>query len=108
MKGQRLADGFVGAPDRGSYWRDEDGSWSCCTPNGRIGSLANHAVTEHEDGTITVTPSILVHPVEGLAYTEEERARLKGLGFNEFDAQGNYPGRPGWHGFLERGVWREC
>lgn len=36
----------------------------------------DHVVTEHEDGTITVEPSILCRTC-------------------------------GWHGYLERGVWRE-
>lgn len=46
------------------------------------GNLANHNVIEHEDGTITVSPSILVTS----RWAGEERQ---------------------WHGFLERGVWRE-
>lgn len=53
-------------------------TWFACTPSGALGNLANHTVTEHEDGTITVSPSILV------------------------------TGAVSWHGFLERGVWREC
>lgn len=40
----------------------------------------HHKVTEHEDGTITASPSILVG-----------------------DGKGN-----SWHGYLERGVWRAC
>ena len=52
-------------------------SWMCCTPNGMLGNLSKHEVTEHEDGTITVSPSILV------------------------------TGEKSWHGYLERGVWRE-
>lgn len=40
------------------------------------------ALTEHEDGTITVSPSIWLKPTPGV----DEH---------------------GWHGFLERGVWRE-
>jgi hypothetical protein len=86
VTGQRLPDGFSGAPPPGAYWREGEW-WMCCTPNGRIGSLANHQVTEHEDGTITVSPSILVYP----------RPR-----------HGDPDERSGWHGFLERGVWREC
>lgn len=39
------------------------------------------AVTEHEDGTITVSPSIHM-------YANNQH--------------------PEWHGFLEAGVWREC
>lgn len=55
--------------------------WECCTPNGSAGNLSRHDVVEHEDETITVSPSILV----------------------------DSPGQPerGWHGYLERGVWRE-
>jgi hypothetical protein len=56
------------------------GRWYACTPEGRLGDLSNHEVTEHDDGTITVSPSILVS------------------GGGE---QGN------WHGYLERGIWRE-
>lgn len=55
-------------------------TYMCRTPNGHTGNLANHDVTEHDDGTITVSPSILVENSNG----------------------------EGWHGYLERGVWREC
>lgn len=55
------------------------GDWTCRAPNGFGGLLRRHEVVEHEDGTITVSPSILIHrPSDGE-----------------------------WHGFLERGVWRE-
>jgi len=64
----------------GEYGKAADGKFYCRTPDGRIGGLANHTITEHEDGTITVSPSILVDSGNG------ER----------------------WHGFLERGVWRAC
>jgi hypothetical protein len=50
--------------------------WYVCHPDGTLGRLVNHTVTEHEDGTITVSPSILSRS----------------------------PG--GWHGYLERGEWR--
>lgn len=56
-----------------------NGVWYCCTPNLNLGNLSSHDVTEHEDGTITVSPSILVSDSDG------ER----------------------WHGYLERGIWRE-
>jgi hypothetical protein len=59
------------------------GTWYGCTPNGHHANLAAHTVTEHEDGTITVAPSILV----------------------TVDRTGDTP-RELWHGFLERGVWR--
>ena len=52
--------------------------WFARAPRGHLGRLRYHDVTEHEDGTITVRPSIL-----------------------------NDSGPNRWHGFLERGVWRE-
>ena len=59
----------------------EDGrSWMVRTPNGHLGNLGNHEVVEHEDGTITVSPSILVSDPSGEL----------------------------WHGYLEGGVWRPC
>ncbi len=63
----------------GCYGKTKDGVWMCFPPSDKVsmGSLANHEVTEHEDGTITVSPSILIE-AEGV-----------------------------WHGYLERGVWRE-
>lgn len=67
-------------PQPGDYWQDADGLWSCRPPwKHAWGNLAKHHVTEHEDGTITVTPSILITTQVGT-----------------------------WHGYLERGIWREC
>jgi hypothetical protein len=91
----------------GAYWIDENGTWSVTTPNGRLGSVAKHTVVEHEDRTITVSPSILVYAVEGCTYEPEERARLV-ASHGEDTVQSWERGRPAWHGFLERGVWREC
>ena len=84
MTGTRLPDGEPdGFPPKGAYWRGTDGAWYGVTPNGLLGGLQNHDVTEHDDGTITVSPSILVQTSRrGAAVT--------------------------WHGYLERGVWREC
>ena len=62
----------------------QDDNWYACTPNGHLGNLENHEVTEHEDGTITVSPSILV-----IGYDNEKKEKTA------------------WHGFLEHGVWRE-
>jgi hypothetical protein len=64
----------------GGYMLDTNGRWMARTPNGHLGNLGNHDVTEHEGGTITVSPSILIS---------------------------NHTGEL-WHGFLERGVWREA
>lgn len=51
--------------------------WQVRPPGFNAGSIPHHSVVEHDDGTITVSPSIVL--VDG-----EDR----------------------WHGFLERGVWR--
>lgn len=51
--------------------------WYVVTPNGLFGNLEKHEVTEHEDGTITVDPSILC----------------------------DQPGLGEYHGHLVAGVW---
>lgn len=86
MKGTRLPDGDIDAFNTtpGDYGRNADGGWRATTPNGLNANLDNHAVTLHEDGTITVSPSILV----------------SGYNFGTERLQ--------WHGYLERGEWREC
>lgn len=70
----------------GDYGRDADGLWYARPPwkhaSGCLGDgegIRGHKVVEHEDGTITVSPSILIETHVGT-----------------------------WHGFLERGIWREC
>lgn len=57
-----------------------NGEWYGCTPDGRLAGLRLHNVVEHDDGKITVSPSILV-------------------------SGGGKSGS--WHGYLENGVWRE-
>lgn len=91
--GRRVPDGTdPGAYGSGDYgrWR---GRWYCrCPypiPDGDYGprmqgALGQHEVVEHEDGTITVSPSILVQTTWGPERTPHE-----------------------WHGYLERGIWRE-
>jgi hypothetical protein len=66
----------------GDYVKLADGTFMSRVPEPQFhaGSLAGHSVVEHDDGTISVSPSIL--------HTE--------------------PNVGQWHGFLERGVWREC
>lgn len=61
----------------GEYGKDSSGTWYARPPGNHMGSLAGHEVTEHEDGTITVSPSILIDD-----------------------------GRSKWHGHLERGEWK--
>ena len=68
----------------GDYWKVllNKGSveWYACVPTGWLGCLVDHKVIEHEDGTITVSPSIQTSAPE--------------------------PSPRYWHGYLERGVWR--
>jgi hypothetical protein len=59
---------------------DGERFWRCVTPNGHAGNLSAHDVVEHDDGSITVSPSILVSDHTGEL----------------------------WHGYLERGVWRSA
>lgn len=64
--------------------------WLLRAPNGDVGLLsgAEHTVEEHEDGTISVEPS--------LAYRGKEWHL-------------DFPGhRRGWHGWLRHGVWSEA
>lgn len=83
--GRRVHDKEPHEYDPGDYgqWREQ---WFCRAPVDdymMTGNLSRHTVTEHEDGTITVSPSILM----------EQGRHAKAS--------------PGWHGYLERGVWRE-
>ncbi len=61
------------------YW-PRGGCWMAVTPNGLATNLKGHTITEHEDKSITVGGSIAVNNGDGLT----------------------------WHGWLDRGVWREC
>ena len=86
MQGKRrdfTEEGFVFL-EPGEYGKGPDGIWWMRPPqsNGFYsgpGNLSKHQITEHEDGTITVFPSILV-------YGHHDKT---------------------WHGYLERGIWRE-
>lgn len=89
-QGRRLADVERGKlpepwPSVGDYWREVDGEtlveWWVVVPSAHPvpSACPGHNVVEHEDGTITVSPSLLVHYGDGEA----------------------------WHGFLERGIFRE-
>jgi hypothetical protein len=65
----------------GEYGKwSEDGCWYAVPPGtDLVANLAAHSIVEHADGTITVTPSILVGD-----------------------------GRASWHGYLSNGVFEEC
>lgn len=70
-----------GSLNPGDYCRTSlEDRWIMMAPNGDLGCLSPkvHKITEHEDGTITVSPSIQFHTGKK------------------------------WHGFLEQGIWREC
>ena len=76
MQGRRLPDGWHSQDSQaGDYWRTPEGHWEVRDPHGVIGGIDLHEVEEHDDGTISVTPSILD------------------------DSEGGY------HGYLTRGVW---
>lgn len=84
MRATRLPDQAVGALppyDEASlcYWKDESGRWYLNLPGAGLGDLSKHDVVEQLDGTITVSPSILI---------------------------GGHLGSR--HGFLERGIWRDA
>lgn len=82
MNGRRVRDLEPHQFEPGDYGRWEaGGGWYASTPNDLTANLTAHQVVEHEDGSITVSPSI------------ETSSRGTGV----------Y-----WHGFLERGVWRSC
>ncbi len=63
----------------GDYGQAKDGTWMARPPGQHTGCLSAHKVEEHDDGTITVTPSILI----------------------------NCPPEAAWHGYLTKGEWRE-
>lgn len=67
--------------EQGEYGKNPDGKWFCRVPapGFSIGGLGLHTIVEHDDGTITVSPSILCN--------------------GHHDKQ--------WHGYLEHGIWRE-
>jgi hypothetical protein len=64
----------------GEYGKLGDGHWYGCTPNGHACGFRLHQVVEHADGTITVSPSILVSRGDAQLY----------------------------HGYLTHGVWSDA
>lgn len=76
------------------------GYWVVKTPNGIVASIMNHKVIEHDDGTITVSPSVVTESVE---YKDQfmmiREERIIGSDY-VYDVH--------WHGYLEKGVWREA
>lgn len=66
--------------EEGDYNKNLLGTWWFRPPGGQMGHLDGWTITEHEDGTITVSPSIL-------EYNNDRSVRC--------------------HGFLEHGMWRK-
>jgi hypothetical protein len=84
MRGFRRDNPDDQMPEQGQYGKLSSGEWFACIPVGYdqsgfplVAGLSQHMVVEHEDGTITVSPSILVRG--------QHRT---------------------WHGYLERGMFR--
>jgi hypothetical protein len=80
MKGKRIypdenGDIFLA---EGEYGKHPNGTWFARPPGCHAGNLANHDVVEHDDSSISVSPSILIEA---------------------YDCK--------WHGYLEHGIWRE-
>ena len=95
------SDGLIRPGDYGFVsFTNAPPKWFNCTPDGEIGYLASeaepdrhgchHVVTEHEDGSISVGGSILGRVVHS----------------EHVGGVGPISSRGGWHGWLERGVWR--
>jgi hypothetical protein len=79
IRGRRRPDGTACDDlERGDYARDPaGGGWYVCDPEGNCGRLdPSRSVTEHSDGTVTVSPAVWAEP-----------------------------GRR-WRGWVERGVWK--
>jgi hypothetical protein len=79
----RAGDGREFSEEERRQWWNKP-YWMACSPNGHACTLSAHIVVEHEDGTITVSPSILIS-----TYREGRPVEV-------------------YHGWLERGVWRDA
>lgn len=85
IKGFRKDNSESLLPESGQYGKNAAGEWFGCVPGSGDKfdlfhcNLSKHDVTEHPDGTITVSPSILVT---------------------------SHRGR--WHGYLRAGEWEQC
>lgn len=82
MKGRRVFhDGAFLRLAEGDYGQEVNEKWSLRPPGHHAGGIPDHTVIEHEDRTITVEPSIVLH---------------------------NEDGSEAWHGWLRRGEWTEA
>lgn len=100
MKGRRVEhpdSSSLEGIEPGDYWRDANGHWWVCGPVPRdedgalclVADVSTWTVTEHEDRTITVSPSI-----------------FWGAGGYPDHVPPEWAAAHTWHGFLEHGEWR--
>jgi hypothetical protein len=91
--------GGAGRGDRGDYCLVPpaidprgDGVWYVIDPDNRVGAIVPsvHQVREHDDGTITVQPSLACRAADGHSPTGDIVPSA---------------GKEGWHGWLRAGVW---
>ena len=81
--GKRVYNVGIWLLENGDYcYNNKKDCWYAKSPNGQIANLINHSVTENDDGTITVNPSI-------------------GLYYDNLDSFS-------YHGYLTKGIWKEC
>lgn len=66
------------------YFFIKDDGWYVHFPDAGLGSIRKHTIIEHEDSTISVSPSILLTGHDQSGETVHK------------------------HGYLTRGVWTEC
>jgi len=96
MQGKRVElvpqEGGFQSLNPGEYGKWTNGTWYGCTPNDEGCNLGAHRIIEHEDGTITVSPSILVT----VSIRDPDNSQIL------------LDSKQLWHGFLEKGIWREC
>lgn len=91
LPGRRVEPAFENLEKPGDYYFANGILWAILPHGGHARLLSTDAaaeekgsrwqVTEEDDGSVTVSPSILQHAIPNYA--------------------------PEWHGYLERGVWRE-
>jgi hypothetical protein len=67
----------------GDYGLHPDSGWQVRPPGCHAGGISKHEVEEHEDGTITVSPSIVLYDINERGETVEV-----------------------WHGYLHHGIWK--
>jgi hypothetical protein len=81
MQGKRVDNKELHLLEPGEYTK-LDGGWYACSPNGEPANLTGHQVEEHEDGTITVSPSIGIRKPRAPNFL--------------------------YHGYLKSGVWSDA